>query len=151
MLTTLAGWSPTNSRCVMCFLPSCPVLSLQWQEAREALPDSIRVVEMTIDDSWLRDSAPTVCENRAYMCSKQATNKYHLQCVHGILAFPSTLHRITSSCRVMACVWCMIINCMSFMPGCIWQLRVQSTPDTQCSILAETCLSLWYLNPNPKP
>lgn len=32
----------------------------QWQEARDALPDSIRVVEVTIDDSWLRDTAPTV-------------------------------------------------------------------------------------------
>lgn len=38
----------------------CGVALLQWQEAREALPDSIRVVEMTIDDSWLRDTAPTV-------------------------------------------------------------------------------------------
>jgi hypothetical protein len=33
---------------------------LQWMEARAALPDSIRVLEMTIDDSWLRDSGPTV-------------------------------------------------------------------------------------------
>lgn len=35
-------------------------LLLQWQEAREALPDSVRVIEATIDDSWLRDSGPTV-------------------------------------------------------------------------------------------
>lgn len=35
---------------------------LQWQEARDALPDSIRVVEITIDDSWLRDTAPTVSD-----------------------------------------------------------------------------------------
>jgi agmatine/peptidylarginine deiminase len=33
---------------------------MQWQEARDALPDSIRVLEMTHDDSWLRDTAPTV-------------------------------------------------------------------------------------------
>lgn len=33
---------------------------LQWQEARDALPNSIRVLEMMHDDSWLRDTAPTV-------------------------------------------------------------------------------------------
>jgi hypothetical protein len=33
---------------------------LQYHEARKAVPSSIRVVEMTIDDSWLRDSGPTV-------------------------------------------------------------------------------------------
>jgi hypothetical protein len=33
---------------------------MQWQEARQALPDSVRVVEMTHDDSWLRDTGPTV-------------------------------------------------------------------------------------------
>lgn len=32
----------------------------QWAEARAALPDHVRVVEMTHDDSWLRDSGPTV-------------------------------------------------------------------------------------------
>ena len=35
-------------------------MSLQWDEAREALPDTIRVVEATVDDSWFRDSGPTV-------------------------------------------------------------------------------------------
>lgn len=32
----------------------------QWQEARAALPDHVRVIEATIDDSWLRDTGPTV-------------------------------------------------------------------------------------------
>ncbi|GBF91832.1 agmatine deiminase [Raphidocelis subcapitata] len=31
-----------------------------WGEARAALPDNVRVVEMCHDDSWLRDSGPTV-------------------------------------------------------------------------------------------
>ncbi|KAI8476561.1 MAG: hypothetical protein J3K34DRAFT_453147 [Monoraphidium minutum] len=31
-----------------------------WAEARAALPDHVRVVEMRHDDSWLRDSGPTV-------------------------------------------------------------------------------------------
>jgi agmatine deiminase len=38
---------------------------MQWQEARTALPDHVRVVEMTIDDSWLRDTAPTVGADEA--------------------------------------------------------------------------------------
>lgn len=37
-----------------------PLALPQWREARDALPDSVRVLEMTIDDSWLRDSGPTV-------------------------------------------------------------------------------------------
>lgn len=37
----------------------------QWLEARGALPDSVRVVEITIDDSWFRDTAPTVRAARA--------------------------------------------------------------------------------------
>lgn len=43
-----------------------------WLEARAALPDSIRVLEMTIDDSWLRDSGPTFVEAKITSCPKPA-------------------------------------------------------------------------------
>jgi agmatine deiminase len=36
----------------------------QYAEARAALPDNVRVVEMTHDDSWLRDTAPTFVHAR---------------------------------------------------------------------------------------
>jgi agmatine/peptidylarginine deiminase len=40
-------------------------------EARAALPDSIRVLEMTIDDSWLRDSGPTVMQQRKHLLTEK--------------------------------------------------------------------------------
>jgi len=42
----------------------------QWQEARNALPEHVRVVEMTIDDSWLRDTAPTFVLGEVRSCPK---------------------------------------------------------------------------------
>jgi hypothetical protein len=51
--------------------------ALQWQEARDALPGSIRVVEMTIDDSWLRDTAPTVSA-RAWLVTRHLPASRHL-------------------------------------------------------------------------
>ena len=35
----------------------------QWERARAALPERIRVVELTTDDSWLRDQGPTFVVN----------------------------------------------------------------------------------------
>lgn len=35
----------------------------QWARARASLPEHIRVVEMTLDDAWLRDQAPTFVIN----------------------------------------------------------------------------------------
>ncbi|HQZ53886.1 MAG TPA: agmatine deiminase family protein, partial [Thermoflexales bacterium] len=35
----------------------------QWERARAALPEQIRVVELTTDDSWLRDQGPTFVVN----------------------------------------------------------------------------------------
>ena len=32
----------------------------EWQRARQMLPPNVRVVEMSMDDSWLRDIGPTV-------------------------------------------------------------------------------------------
>lgn len=32
----------------------------QWENARKQLPSNVRVVEMSMDDSWFRDSGPTV-------------------------------------------------------------------------------------------
>jgi hypothetical protein len=55
---------------------------LQWQEARDALPDSIRVLEMTHDDSWLRDTAPTVGTNetQAHMFSESSRHRQTGHC-----------------------------------------------------------------------
>ncbi|XP_042012519.1 agmatine deiminase-like isoform X4 [Salvia splendens] len=36
--------------------------SVQWKNARGHLPEHIRVVEMSMNDSWLRDFGPTVLE-----------------------------------------------------------------------------------------
>ncbi|KAL9326319.1 hypothetical protein ACSQ67_006964 [Phaseolus vulgaris] len=42
--------------------------SAQWENARSQLPEHIRVVEMSMNDSWFRDSGPTVsfsyCRNQ---------------------------------------------------------------------------------------
>lgn len=39
--------------------------SVQWKNARSLLPEQIRVVEMSMNDSWLRDTGPTfVVKNR---------------------------------------------------------------------------------------
>lgn len=32
----------------------------QWENARSQLPEHIRVVEMSMNDSWFRDTGPTV-------------------------------------------------------------------------------------------
>jgi hypothetical protein len=50
---------PLPSSCPLpatCDAPRRP----KWSDARAALPDHVRVIEMTHDDSWLRDSGPTV-------------------------------------------------------------------------------------------
>lgn len=36
--------------------------TFQWANARSQLPENIRVIEMSMNDSWFRDSGPTVCE-----------------------------------------------------------------------------------------
>eukprot|EP00879_Flechtneria_rotunda_P024032 GHRR01025454.1.p2 GENE.GHRR01025454.1~~GHRR01025454.1.p2 ORF type:complete len:102 (+),score=35.08 GHRR01025454.1:129-434(+) len=41
-----------------------------WLEARDALPDNVRVVEMTTDDAWLRDTAPTFVVATLTSCPK---------------------------------------------------------------------------------
>ena len=33
---------------------------LQWENARKQLPSSVRVVEMSMNDAWFRDTGPTV-------------------------------------------------------------------------------------------
>lgn len=35
----------------------------QWERARSLLPDRVRVVELTLDDAWLRDQGPTFVVN----------------------------------------------------------------------------------------
>ncbi|BAT76482.1 hypothetical protein LR48_Vigan01g269400 [Vigna angularis] len=41
------------------------VSSVQWENARSQLPEHIRVVEMSMNDSWFRDSGPTFVVRRS--------------------------------------------------------------------------------------
>ena len=36
------------------------LLHAQWTNARSQLPENIRVIEMSINDAWFRDTGPTV-------------------------------------------------------------------------------------------
>lgn len=36
------------------------LLNAQWTNARSLLPENIRVIEMSINDAWFRDTGPTV-------------------------------------------------------------------------------------------
>lgn len=36
------------------------LIIIQWENARSQLPEQIRVVEISMNDSWLRDTGPTV-------------------------------------------------------------------------------------------
>ena len=53
-----------NKKLLIVFNPSLDLnLNLfhaQWANARSLLPQHIRVVEMSMNDSWFRDSGPTV-------------------------------------------------------------------------------------------
>jgi len=44
----------------------------QWADARASLPDHVRVVETCHDDSWLRDSGPTVVLGEITNCPQPA-------------------------------------------------------------------------------
>jgi hypothetical protein len=33
----------------------------QWENARNQLPANVRVLEMSLNDAWFRDTGPTVC------------------------------------------------------------------------------------------
>jgi hypothetical protein len=73
---------------------------LQWLEARAALPDDIRVLEMTIDDSWLRDSGPTVrlqqsCEQRLQVIFCMQHLKHKAQRDYAVMAESSCCLGVT--------------------------------------------------------
>ncbi|KAM7260295.1 hypothetical protein ACFE04_016036 [Oxalis oulophora] len=40
------------------------MIHLQWKNARSQLPESVRVIEMSMNDSWFRDSGPTFVVNK---------------------------------------------------------------------------------------
>ncbi|QCE14707.1 agmatine deiminase [Vigna unguiculata] len=69
----LRGWQlPSQTICVS---------SAQWENARSQLPEHIRVVEMSMNDSWIRDSGPTVS---FYYCANQP-------CVLGCIMYKHVL------------------------------------------------------------
>ncbi|CAN6878958.1 unnamed protein product [Brassica oleracea] len=54
------------AKAISVFEPVVCASSAQWENAGKQLPEEIRVVEMSMNDSWFRDSGPTVVDTRSY-------------------------------------------------------------------------------------
>ncbi|KAF3584276.1 hypothetical protein F2Q69_00026752 [Brassica cretica] len=50
------------AKAISVFEPVVCASSAQWENARKQLPEEIRVAEMSMNDSWFRDSGPTVVD-----------------------------------------------------------------------------------------
>lgn len=47
----------------------------QWENARSQLPENIRVIEMSMNDSWFRDTGPTIVVNKSSASSVAQARK----------------------------------------------------------------------------